>query len=120
MQQHNIMTLMEYIEILAKSKEDAAKLAKQKEVDANKLREERQEKRPEFLRQVHRAAQIFRSSIKGALDFVLKVLIGGMKLLNSLAFVAAELTFQTHYEVALKAIMLFITVSYYRTTPISI
>lgn len=54
---------------------------------------------------------IITRSMINTFDFVCKVLKGGLKALGTTVFIASELTFQTHYAVAIKAITLLITVS---------
>lgn len=112
----NITYLAEYIGRLAQEKEEEAKSKQDQAERAERLSRNRQEKRTRASQRLHRFARTIRSSMKKAFVLVLSVLKGGMKLLDSVSFIAAELTFQTHYQVAVKAIMLFITVSYLIST----
>lgn len=107
----NVTYLVEYIGRLAQEKEEEAKSKQDQAERAERLSKSRQEKRAPASQRLHRFAKSISSSMKKAFILVLSVLKGGMKLLDSVSFIAAELTFQTHYQVAVKAIMLFITVS---------
>lgn len=106
-----ITMLGDYIERLAKDKIDKEETANQDRERVEKRWQEKQASRPSGLREVHRITNKISKSMKEAFSTVLEVLKGGIKVLDSLAFVAAELTFQTHYAVALNAIMFLITVS---------
>lgn len=107
----SIDLLEKYLESRAQKKveEDQAKI---KEVErAEKLSQEREEALHPVVKKLKRASKIITSSMKKAFSLVLNVLKGGLKVLETLSFMAAELTFQTHYEVALKAILFLVTVS---------
>ncbi|KAI0378641.1 hypothetical protein F5Y04DRAFT_283568 [Hypomontagnella monticulosa] len=72
-------------------------------------RRERHEKRGRISNKLHSIIRGLVPPIKNVLDFVIKILRGGMQALETTLFLASEITFQTHYEVAVRAIMLFIT-----------
>lgn len=104
----NIDLLEKYLEGWAKEKEVEEEQAKKEEAErAEKLSQDTQEKPYPRLKTL----KLIASSMKKAFWLVLDVLKGGLKVLDALSFVAAELTFQTHYEVALKAILFLVTVS---------
>lgn len=109
-QRQSIDSLMAYIERIAQEKEDEAARRDSEARQAEERWQDRQEKRSRLSRRAHSVTRAISSSMKEAFNLVLRVLIGGMKVLESVSFIASELTFQTHYQVALKAIMLFITV----------
>lgn len=110
-QKSNIDLLQRYIENLAQQK-DAKEQEKADKAKLNqKHSEDRQEERSPSSRKAHDIAKRISQSMKNAFSVVLAVLKGGMNVLSSLSFLAAEVTFQTHYAVALKAILLLITVS---------
>lgn len=107
----SIDVLEKYLESRAQEKVEEHQ-AEDKEVEhAKKLSDVREEGLYPVVKALKRASKIITSSMKKAFSLVLSVLKGGLKVLETLSFMAAELTFQTHYEVALKAILFLVTVS---------
>ncbi|KAI7774064.1 hypothetical protein LA080_009425 [Diaporthe eres] len=105
----SIDVLEKYLESRAQKKVEEDQ-ARNKEVErAEKLSQEREEALHPVAEKLKRASKIITSSMKKAFSLVLSVLKGGLKVLETLSFMAAELTFQTHYEVALKAILFLVT-----------
>ncbi|KAI1458871.1 hypothetical protein F4805DRAFT_422887 [Annulohypoxylon moriforme] len=105
----NIELLEAYLKKVQQKEDDAKREATQKASQAEDRRKEERQKRGTFSRKVHDTFEKLVPSIKNAFDFVLGVLHGAMRTLEATMFIAGELTFQTHYEVAVKAVMFFIT-----------
>ena len=82
--------------------------------DTRQTRESRWEKYDKgnmLSKKLHAAFRRLAAPVTTLVDFVSRVLQKGIKVLETTSFLAAELTFQTHYQVAVKAIVLFVTVS---------
>ncbi|KAI0884290.1 uncharacterized protein GGS22DRAFT_165292 [Annulohypoxylon maeteangense] len=100
----NLELLEAYLKKVKQKDDDSKNEAAKK---ASQVEDRRMEKR--------QGSRIFNTigslvpSIKNTFNFVLRVLRGAMTVLEATMFIAGELTFQTHYEVAVKAVMLFIT-----------
>jgi hypothetical protein len=109
-QKKSLDLLEAYFERVRQKESEKRKEAEDKAKKAEERRKERHSKRGTFSTKVAEVMRALAPSIKNVFDFVLKVLYGGLKVLEATVFITSELTFQTHYEVALKAVMLFITV----------
>lgn len=109
--EQNIKLLEDYLESWAQEKEKEEQAKKEQAERAEKRSQDRLEKLPPALRTLRIAGKSITASMKKAFFLVLDVLKGGIKVLESFMFIATELTFQTHYEVALKAILFLMTVS---------
>ncbi|KAI0844147.1 hypothetical protein F5Y00DRAFT_266875 [Daldinia vernicosa] len=109
-QEKSLNMLRAYLEKVKQKQEHEKKEAAEKESQAQDQWRKKDQKRGPFRKKIHSILKEATPLINSAFDFVLKVLYGGMKALEATVFLAAEATFQTHYEVAVKAIMLFITV----------
>lgn len=106
----NLEKLGAYLEKMKQREADERKEASNKASEAEERRREKHEKRGKLSRKVYAAFKGLAAPVTTLFDFVSRVLRRGMTVLESTSFLAAELTFQTHYQVAVKAIMLFITV----------
>lgn len=109
-QRKHLDMLDTYLGKIRQKEDDNNNAATEKARQAEDRRRRKHQKYGAFSKTVYRIFRSLTIPIKNAFDFVLKVLYGGMKALEATLFIAAELTFQTHYQVAVKAIMLFITV----------
>jgi hypothetical protein len=99
--QHNLDILQAYI--LSVRQKETAK-SQEEEGSKNKSKQHSRTLSERF----HGLVEALSPSMKKVFDVVLKVLHSGI--LQAVTSIACELTFQTHYEIAFKAIMLFITV----------
>ncbi|KAK7744039.1 hypothetical protein SLS62_010339 [Diatrype stigma] len=111
-QQKSLDLLEAYLEQhKQKENEDSRKANDEAKQSKQKPRESRH-KQLSFTKKTQKVFRTLNTSMKNLFRFVSKVLYSGIKVLAATAFIVSEVTSQTHYEVAIKAIMLFITVFY--------
>lgn len=108
--QEQVGTLKSYLDVIESRRLEKIRESDLKAEKAKREKEERERNRGKWSSKLHKIMEDLAPSISKAFGVILKVVGAGMKILETTSFIAAELTFQTHYEVALKAIMLFVTV----------
>ncbi|KAH6660286.1 hypothetical protein BKA67DRAFT_46966 [Truncatella angustata] len=97
------------IEMLQTCLSDRKQREDDKVLEADQKQKGKQSQCGAFSTRLHGIIDSLTPQVTKVFEFVLIVLQGGVQVLQATAFLASEITFQTHYEVAIKAIMLFVT-----------